>query len=245
MLPNEAWGRPRDKERLPDPLGVAHWTQEIYYHALSAGLRIPPSAGSASGVLPNPVGYNRVYVHVGESFTHESWWQGLAAGRCLVTNGPLVVCRAGGELPGHVFKTEEPVLTLPLQLALTSRDPVRGVEVIHNGAVIQTVGVGDATSHDLTAELKLEASGWFLVRAIAENDETFRFGSTGPFYVEIGAARESISRRSCEFFQQWVLERIARVRENLPDEDQRRAVLAYHEEALAFWRARADRATAP
>ena len=28
----------------------------IYYHLLNCGLRVPPSAGSASGVLPNPVG---------------------------------------------------------------------------------------------------------------------------------------------------------------------------------------------
>ena len=46
----EAWGRPRDVKRLPHPHGNAHWTQEIYYHALNAGLRVPPSAGSASGV---------------------------------------------------------------------------------------------------------------------------------------------------------------------------------------------------
>ena len=37
-----------------------YWTQDIYYALLNCGLRIPPSAGSASGVLPNPVGYNRV-----------------------------------------------------------------------------------------------------------------------------------------------------------------------------------------
>ena len=62
---NEAWGKPRDAERLPPPLGNGYWTQEIYYHMLNCGLRLPPSAGSASGVLPNPVGYNRVYVHTG------------------------------------------------------------------------------------------------------------------------------------------------------------------------------------
>ena len=48
MYPSEAWGKPRDDQRLPPPLGNGFWTQEIYYHMLNSGLRIPPSAGSAS-----------------------------------------------------------------------------------------------------------------------------------------------------------------------------------------------------
>jgi hypothetical protein len=75
----EAWGKPRDMSRLPHPHGNGYWSQEIYYHALNAGLRIPPSAGSASGVLPNPLGYNRIWVHVGDRFDREQWWRNLRA----------------------------------------------------------------------------------------------------------------------------------------------------------------------
>ena len=39
-------GRPRDARRLPPPLGNAFWSQEIYYHILNCGLRLPPSAGA-------------------------------------------------------------------------------------------------------------------------------------------------------------------------------------------------------
>ena len=42
MLPTEAWGRVRDDERLPPPLGNGFWMQEIYYHILNTGIRIPP-----------------------------------------------------------------------------------------------------------------------------------------------------------------------------------------------------------
>src|SRR5262249_15553543 len=62
MYETEAWGKARDAQRLPPPQGNGYWSQEVYYHILNCGLRIPPSAGSASGVLPNPVGYNRAYV---------------------------------------------------------------------------------------------------------------------------------------------------------------------------------------
>ena len=77
MLANEAWGKPRDKTFYPDPRGNGFWSQDIYYHILNAGIRLPPSAGSASGVLPNPVGYNRVYVHCPNGLTWDAWWEGL------------------------------------------------------------------------------------------------------------------------------------------------------------------------
>ena len=122
MYESEAWGRPRDTKRLPAPRGNGYWTQEIYYHLLNCGLRVPPSAGSASGVLPNPVGYNRVYVYLGEKLDYTKWWEGLRAGRSFVTNGPLLQCKANGKLPGHVFKSEEQ-LEINIKLSITSNDP--------------------------------------------------------------------------------------------------------------------------
>ena len=69
-LDNEAWGKPRDRVLYPPPRGNGYWSQDIYYHLLNSGIRIPPSAGSASGVLDNPVGYNRVYVHCGDDLSY-------------------------------------------------------------------------------------------------------------------------------------------------------------------------------
>ena len=91
----------------------------------------------------------------------------------------------------------------------------------------------------------ISESGWFLVRAIADNDETFRFGSTGPFYVELGPQKQPISRASCEFFRQWVDQRIARIAANVESEDDRQKVLQYHQDARAFWDERLTRATGP
>src|SRR5690606_11352677 len=90
VLDNEAWGKARDVAAYPGPQGNGLWSQHIYYHILNTGLRIPPSAGSASGVLPNPVGYNRTYVQVDGELTYEKWWDGVRAGRVFVSNGPLL-----------------------------------------------------------------------------------------------------------------------------------------------------------
>src|SRR5204863_4272779 len=114
--------------------GVGHWVQEIYYHALNCGLRIAPSAGSASGVLPNPVGYNRAYVHLEGEPSYEKWMEGLRAGRSFVTNGPLLRVTANGELPGHVFKAD-PELSIELAATLEGRDPVQELEIIRDGRI--------------------------------------------------------------------------------------------------------------
>jgi hypothetical protein len=241
MYPGEAWGKPRDTKRLPDPFGNGQWTQEIYYHLLNSGLRVPPSAGSASGVLSNPVGYNRVYVHTGERMDYEVWWKNLKAGRSFVTNGPLLLVRADDKLPGEVFELKTPK-NISLDVQLISRDHVPRIEIIQNGDVVQTLECSNTREQKLTAELSVSRSGWFLVRAIADNPQTFRFASTAPFYVEIGAVKTSVSRKSCDFFQKWAEERSASLRETLTREEERREVLPHHESAVEFWTQRGRRA---
>jgi hypothetical protein len=243
MYESEAWGKPRDLHRLPPPLGNGFWSQEIYYHILNCGLRLPPSAGSASGVLPNPVGYNRVYVHLDGNLTYERWWDGLRAGRSFVTNGPLLRVRVSGELPGYVFtgRKGQPV-TLKPSVTLTSRDPVRSVEVIKNGRVERAVPYAEWHKSGTLGSLVFKESGWFLIRVIADNKKTFRFASTAPYYVEIGEVKRRVSKASAKFFLDWVAERAGRVK--LSDPDQQRSVLRYHDHANKFWQAILNRANA-
>jgi hypothetical protein len=241
MSEKEAWGKPRDVDRLPPPLGNGYWTQELYYHILNCGLRLPPSAGSASGVLPNPVGYNRVYVYTGKDLTYDRWWEGLRAGRCFVTNGPLLRVEAEGKLPGHVLKNAKEV-RVEIKARLTSRDPIRALEVIKNGKIEKTVPYADWSKTGSLGTLNFDKSGWFLVRAITDNPKTFRFASTAPYYVEIGPTKERISKTSARFFLDWVQERVQRVK--IDDAEQRKEVLQYHRAAEKFWQARVDAANA-
>lgn len=243
MSESEAWGKPRDAERLPPPRGNGYWSQEIYYHILNCGLRIPPSAGSASGVLPNPVGYNRVYVHTGPDFSYDHWWQELKAGRSFVTNGPLLRVEANGQLPGHVFTSPDAIeLEIEITAKLTTRDPISVVEIVRNGQVERKVPFEDVAKTGSLGSIRFDSSGWFLVRAIADVPETFRFASTAPYYVEIGAKPRRTSKRSAQFFLDWVHERISRI--HLDDAKQLKQVLQYHHAAEKFWQARVAAADA-
>jgi hypothetical protein len=240
MYDNEAWGRPRDRAEFPPPRGNGFYSQALYYRLLNCGLRIPPSAGSASGVLPNPVGYNRVYVHLDRPFSHDAWWSGLGAGRSFVTNGPILLVRANGQHPGHVFRASGGAKpTVKFDVQVVGNDPLESLEVIRDGVVVERLEGQLGGERPSLKPLVFERSGWFLVRAIAAVPETFRFASTAPFYVEIGDRPRTVHRPDVEFFLRWIDERMAALEQDraghLGDPGRKAAVLAPHREAHRFF----------
>jgi hypothetical protein len=252
MLDNEAWGRPRPATGYKDVYANGRWSRDIYYHLLNCGLRIPPSAGSASGVLPNPVGYNRVYVHCGDELTWDTWWENLRKGRVVVTNGPLLRPRVfgpgssqEGELPGHIFQAadgESVELEVALNLSIRSPDKVEYLEVVQDGKVVHEVRLDAlAKAAGRLPKVKFDKSGWMLVRAVTNNPKTYRFASTGPYYVEI-AGQPRVSKASAQFFLDWVYERARRVK--LDNADEHTKVLAFHKAARDYWQQKVAEANA-
>ena len=240
MYESEAWGHPRDSQRLPPPLGNGFWTQEIYYHLLNCGIRIPPSAGSASGVLPNPVGYNRVYVNLQGGFSPEAWVRGLHQGRSFVSNGPLLRCQVNKRFPGEVFRSTKKPLDFHLQGRLDSRDPIKSVELVINGTARSIPLESDRLDYRFT----LQESGWFLVRALADVPHTFRFASTAPFYVEIGTEKKPVSRASAQFFFDWLQERREYIVEEL-EFHEIEELGRYLDSAERFWVDKLSQASRP
>jgi hypothetical protein len=240
MLDNEAWGRPRDLKEFPSPRGNGLYSQALYYRLLNCGLRLPPSAGSASGVLPNPVGYNRVYVHLDGPFSYEAWWKGLGDGRSFVTNGPLLLVEADGQRPGAVFRSPSGrPLSLSLEVRIVRDDPLEAVEVVRDGSVVERLAGKDLAERMRLRPLLFERSGWFLVRAIADVAKTFRFASTAPFRVEVGASQSPVHRDDVAFVLRWVDERIAALErddsDTLANPARKEAVLRPHLEARRFF----------
>lgn len=243
VLDNEAWGKPRDKLLYPGVPGNARWSQTIYFHLLNCGLRLPPSAGSASGVMANPVGYNRVYVHCGEELTWDRWWSNLRAGRVTVTNGPLLRPLVNGQLPGHVFTVEAgQTLELETALNLSTRDKIEYLEIVQNGKVVESVRLDEyVKAGGRLPKVKFDTSGWMLIRAVANHPKTYRFAMTGPYYVEVGY-QPRVSRQSAQFFLDWAKERASQIRLDNPEQQQE--VLRYHHAAIEYWTKRLGMANA-
>jgi len=242
LIPVETGGKPRDVKRYPAASGNARWSQEIYFHLLECGLRIPPSAGSGSGVSPNPVGYNRVYVHVDGPLSYEKWWENFRAGQVTITNGPLLQPTVHGQLPGHVFQeTAGKAVEYEIGLTISLSEPITYLEIIKDGRVEHEIRFEEYAKIGRLPKVRFDRSGWFLVRAVLDQPKTYRFGMTGPYYVEMDYQRR-ISKRSAQFFLDWVFERARQIK--LDDPDQRREVLEYHRKARDFWQDLLNKANA-
>jgi hypothetical protein len=242
MVADAEGGRPPEGKSYPGPSGYARWGQDIYFKLLDCGLRIPPTAGSGSGMTPNPVGYNRAYVHLDGPFDYRQWWKNLRAGQVVVTNGPLLRPTVQGQLPGHVFQAE-PGRTLELEIGLTlsTRDPVSYLDIIQDGAVRHSIRFDEYAKTGRLPKLEFKHSGWFLLRVVNDVSQTYRFAMTGPYYVEFAGQRR-ISKRSAQFFLDWLDQR---ARQIAPDDPaQPSALSAYQHKARDFWQALLSRANA-
>ena len=242
VIDDQKGGKPRDTVLYPGVQGIGRWSQAVYFHLLECGLRIPPSAGSGSGQAPNPVGYNRLYVQVDGELTYQKWWEGLRAGRVVITNGPLLQPSVRGEPPGYLFQAQEgQSLDLEIGLTLSTREPISYLEIVKNGQVEHSIRFDEYAQSGRLPGLHFERSGWFLVRAVTDLGKTHRFAMTGPYFVQVGY-QPRISRRSAQFFLDWVYERARQIK--LADPARQKAVLEYHRQARDFWQDRLQRANA-
>lgn len=231
VVDNEGWGRKRDKTFFPGKTGNGRWSEAIYHHLLNCGLRIPPAAGSGSGANKNPVGTNRVYVQCGEECTRESWFNGLRAGKVMVTNGPLLRTEVSGQPPGHQFHLdvgESRDFQIALGLAFYEKAPVEYLEIVKNGRIVHEIRLSElAEKQGRLPVLNFDSSGWFLIRAMTSTTKNYQYATTGPYYVEANY-QPRISRSSVKFFLDWL---DAATKEFADNE----AVLADIESARPFW----------
>ncbi|MDA7950629.1 MAG: CehA/McbA family metallohydrolase [Pirellulaceae bacterium] len=205
VVTTEKEGRKRDKKKYPGDSGNARWNLAIYFHMLNCGFRIPPSAGSGSGLVENPVGYNRVYVYCGEKFDPAKWMENFREGQVLITNGPLLRPYINGKLPGHIFQVDQgEKLKMEISLELATREPIDYLEIIVNGVVQEEIRIDELQkSQGRLPEVIFEESGWLVVRAVTQSPQSYRYTMTAPYYVEVGGA--SLCRKeSVEFFLNWL-----------------------------------------
>ncbi|HKD37033.1 MAG TPA: CehA/McbA family metallohydrolase [Pirellulales bacterium] len=226
--------RPRDKHQYPPPTGIGRWSQKVYYHLLNCGLRIPPSAGSGSGIASNPAGYNRMYVYCGDQFSYDKWWVGFREGKVVITNGPMLRPTVEGYPPGHVFKAAAgEKVDLEIGLTLSTRDKISYLEIVQDGVAIHQVRLDQwQKANGKLPHVVFDHSAWFLVRAVADTGKTSRFAMTAPYYVEIGDSQR-INRGSAQFFLDWVNEREAQLK--VDDQALRDATRAEINAARQFW----------
>jgi hypothetical protein len=209
LLEGEAWGRPRDRQAYPGPRGFALNVLDLYYRYLNLGHQIPASAGSATGVLANPLGYNRAYVQL-DRFSYDAWFDGLRAGRNFVTNGPMLFATVNGKPPGARFEAAKEPFIADVQLEVVGQRELKNVEIIVGGKPVETfTNMLENYRIAATHRLHLKQSTWIAVRAFEPvAGSVVRFAHTSPWYVTLGGEKPR-DPEAARFYVAWMDELIA------------------------------------
>jgi hypothetical protein len=235
---------PRKREELradypPGVRGYALYVFDLWYAYLNCGFRTAPTAGSASGVLPNPLGYNRVYVKLDSAFTYDAWFKALVAGRNFVTNGPLLIATANGKGPGETVEIDSLAeKSVEVVFEVSSLVPIERVEVLRNGSVmyVQNDPKLAGNSLTLTAHIPVPETCWIAVRAFEKRDDTFRFAHTAPIWVSVLGKPFAPKRYAAEYFLKKTREVIAAAPDmKFPTEDSRAAAMDVYQKAEAIY----------
>ncbi len=208
-----------------------HYGFQSYYALLNCGFRLKPTAGTANGVHPVPLGFSRVYVHCEGGFSYEKWMKGLGEGRSFVTTGPMLVATVNGEKPGTLFRSRGK-FTAKVGVESDSTLGNSTSEVLLNGEVVTQSKSGGGTKGGAMSYLELDQSGWIAVRQfVKQPDGRLRFAHSAPWWVEIEGKPLWPRREQADWFVQRTEEEIARNTGVLSAEQ-----LAEFHEALAAWK---------
>jgi len=227
MFDTESWGRPRDRTEFSGIRGYTDYDLGLYYRYLNCGFRLPASAGSASGVLPAPPGYSRVYVHDPGPFSVGGFYAALRAGRSFVTNGPMLFLDADGAVPGSVLDVRG---NRPVRITArgSARWPVVRTELVGNGRII-----ADSNNGLLECEIPVAGLTWLAARCWLESTTTVQLAHTSPIYLT-GPAQTWDSTPDRMYFVGWLDELIARStadRGRFAAAEQRESVIAAYQAA--------------
>ena len=196
---------------------------ENYYALLNCGYRLRPTAGTASGVHPVPLGFGRVYVKLDGPFRYEKWIAGLDAGRSFVTTGPMLLVKIGGEDVGHTFRTPgEKKVTI--EGTVQSVHALERLEVIVNGELAESLPISNRPREDGTKETRfrteasVSTSSWIAVRCFAKTgDGRPRFAHTAPSHFEVDGRPLRPRRVEVEYLMKRVSDQIERSGSLLPE----------------------------
>jgi len=240
------------------PAGWAEYTFQAYYALLNSGFNVQPSAGTAKGVHPVPLGYSRVYVQLDGPFSYEKWKAGLLKGRSFVTNGPMLLLSADGMMPGD-RRTIDAGQNRKVNVSLEAKSfgELDHVEIILNGKVIPVTAEhadagNDAHLQRFHVPIEVKGSSWLAARCFeaplyppfVRGDKSvpnnLRFAHTAPIYFDDPTRPLLPDRQQIDWLIERVQSQINQLKEKVPD-----AVMAEYKQALQAYQSVAAKRSSP
>ena len=191
------------------------YSSELWYRLLNCGFKIAPGAGT--DVFTNWRGINEIpgvareYVEVGAEMNWARWLARYREGRVFVTNGPLLTFNINGRPMGsEVTVPSGQTYRARLSADVRVRDPVRVIEFVQNGQVVESREVDSGTtSIHVDKEVLVDRSCWFAVRVkgLPAQDGTperaVPRAHSGPIYIRVGPA-PTLVKEDIELMLRWI-----------------------------------------
>ena len=194
------------------PFGEAAY--QLWYRLLNCGFRISPGGGTDT--FTNWRGINRIpggsrqYVEVGSAMNWDRWIERYRAGRAFATNGPLLSFKVDGQPLGSEIRVPAGGnRTVKLEAEVSARVPLRTVEFIQNGRVIETKDVPDRQQTvRVEKTVDVRTSSWFAVRVTGRPSRGIGSGfvpraHSGAIYVLAGG-KPVLVRDDLELMLRWI-----------------------------------------
>lgn len=211
--------------------------EEAMYRYLDLGLKVPFSTGTDWGIYD----FSRVYVPVEGKLTSRKWLESLAAGRSVITNGPLLELEAGGQPIGGTISLDSPG-AIEIRAKGLGRVNFSRLELVYNGRVVHAEEARPVAGHfevELHDSLLVSEPGWLAVRiprdaGVNEFDKPL-YAHTSPICIEYQGRRR--------FRPEVAQELIAEMRHSIEaitaqgtfaDDGERESVLAVYREAMGL-----------
>ncbi len=234
----------RDRLGLTES-GWLNFGFENYYTLLNCGFRLSPTAGTASGVHPVPLGFSRVYVHLDNEFDGQAWLNGLKAGRSFVTTGPMLTVKIDNQYSDHIFKqAEKKSRTYKISGEAVSEFPLDRIEILVNGKVQQSLKpqnnktAAGAYQTTVSHMVPICESSWIAVRCFEQTKEKRpRFAHTAPWHIEVAHEKIRPRKEEVDFLIRRIQDEISRNKNVLPE-----AAMMEYQKALNIYKAIGERA---
>jgi hypothetical protein len=165
---------------------------ELWALLLNHGFHLAATGSSdtcfdrAGGAVP---GIPRTYTYVGTGFSLPSVARATAAGRTLVTTGPLLLVSVAGKPPGTTFAANGRNRLLHIEAWASGADPagLRQLELLRNGQTVQTLSFDPPTPCCRTnLPLQAQPGAWYCVRLLGGDPQRQRAISGAFFFSESG-----------------------------------------------------------
>ena len=207
------WGMAADDTDKQENWGedeLFHRTNLTYYRFLNCGFRLAVTGGSAMGVMPVPLGYNRTYAKLDGPLTEANYLKAIRAGHTFATSGPMLILTANGLDSGseiqYSTRRKEPILVTAEVRSIQTLD---SLELVSNGKMIKKIDLKNLSpspmfKESLMAELKPQRSGWLAARVIFTGpDGHLRQAHTSPVYVTVDG-KPTASKTDAEHMIRWI-----------------------------------------